>query len=310
LRLTHGRPIVLGLAIVFAAHSLDAAEPQAPATVDAAYPGLVSGVLVSATLGDLPEGIVLRAGKLEITAKAIEDLVANSPRALRGQLGKNAVFLLDELAGEKLLFQAAADAAAKAQQDLTGKTDKEIVAAHLQSMAAQVKATEAEIADFHRMNLDAFSGASLDKVRPQVEEFLLEQKRGEATRDYIRGLGKTYPITVSAPWVKENAVLAFDNPVDKARASGLPSVVDFGASGCRPCDLMAPMLRTLTKKLAGKANVVFVHVRKEEILAARYGITTIPTQFFFDKNGKAYYRHVGFFPQDEIGKKLAEAGVQ
>jgi len=308
LRLAPGRSIMLVLAITYAARSLDAAEPQAPVTMDAAYPGLVSGVLVSATLGDLPEGVVLRAGKIEIATKAMEDLVANSPRALRAQLRKNVVFLLDELAGEKLLFQAAADAAAKAKQDITGKTDKEIVAAHLESVAAQVQATEAEIAEFHKMNLDAFSGASLDKVRPQVEEFVLEQKRGEATRDYIRGLGKTYPITVSAPWVKENAAPALDNPVDKARVSGLPSVVDFGASGCRPCDLMAPMLKALTKKLAGKANVVFVHVRKEEILAARYGITTIPTQIFFDKDGKAYYHHVGFFPQDEIEKKLAEAG--
>lgn len=305
--------MVPSIAIVFAALSIEAAEPQAPqtpVTVDAAYPGLVSGVLVSATLGDLPEGVVLRAGKIEITTKAMEDLVANSPRALRAQLRKNLVFLLDELAGEKLLFQAAADAAAKAQQDLTGKADKEIAAAHLQSVTAQVKATEAEVADFYKKNLDVFNGASLDKVRAQVEEFVLEEKREEATRQYVRGLGKTYPIAVSAPWVKENAVLARDNPVDKARASGMPSVVDFGASGCRPCDLMAPMLKALTKKLAGKANVVFVHVRKEEILAARYGITTIPTQFFFDKDGHTYYRHVGFFPQDEIEKKLAETGVQ
>ena len=110
--------------------------------------------------------------------------------------------------------------------------------------------------------------------------------------------------------MKEQAALAKDNLVDKARASGLPSMVDFGASGCQPCEMMAPILETLKKKYAGKVNVEFVHVRDEQVLASRYGIQSIPVQVFFDKDGKEVFRHVGFFPQDEIEKKLAEMGVK
>jgi len=46
------------------------------------------------------------------------------------------------------------------------------------------------------------------------------------------------------------------------------------------------------------------------VLAARYGIGSIPVQVLFDKDGKERFRHVGFFPQDEIEKKLAEMGVK
>ena len=53
---------------------------------------------------------------------------------------------------------------------------------------------------------------------------------------------------------------------------------------------------------------LFVHVREKQILAARYGVETIPVQIFFDKSGKEVFRHIGFFPQEEIEKKLTEMG--
>ncbi len=107
----------------------------------------------------------------------------------------------------------------------------------------------------------------------------------------------------------KQAVLARDNPVDQARDSGKPSLVDFGATGCGPCDRMTPILEDLEDKYPGKRNVLFVHVCEKQILGAKYGIQTIPVQVFFDKDGREVFRHTGFFPQDEIEKKLAEMGV-
>lgn len=115
---------------------------------------------------------------------------------------------------------------------------------------------------------------------------------------------------MAASWVKEQAVLAQDNQVDKVRVSKKPSLVDFGADGCQPCDMMTPVLASLRDKYAGKLNVLFVHVQTEQILAARYGIQSIPVQIFFDKNGKEVFRHTGFFPQNEIENKLSEMGVE
>jgi len=114
---------------------------------------------------------------------------------------------------------------------------------------------------------------------------------------------------ISASWLKKYAALAGVNPVDKARASGKPSLVDFGSVGCRPCDMMAPILDTLREKYKEKLNVLFVHVGQEQILASRYGIQSIPVQIFFDKTGKEVHRHLGFFPQSEIENLLSDMGI-
>jgi len=50
-----------------------AAEAPAPPTLEAAYPGLVSGVLASATLGELPEGL-LRSGKRDAIEKKLAEM--------------------------------------------------------------------------------------------------------------------------------------------------------------------------------------------------------------------------------------------
>jgi thioredoxin 1 len=72
---------------------------------------------------------------------------------------------------------------------------------------------------------------------------------------------------------------------------------------------MAPILEDLKAEYEGRLNVLFVHVREDPVLAAVYGIESIPVQVFFDKAGKEVFRHVGFFARDEIEKKLSELGV-
>jgi len=74
--------------------------------------------------------------------------------------------------------------------------------------------------------------------------------------------------------------------------------------------MMAPILEELKTEYAGKANVLFVHVRQEQILAARFGIQSIPVQVFFDKGGQEVFRHTGFFPKEEILKQLRSIGVE
>ncbi len=152
--------------------------------------------------------------------------------------------------------------------------------------------------------------ATLEQVKDQLKQLVLQQKQQDIVAEHIRTLGQRLSIEVSAAWTKEQSVLARDNPVDKARSSGQPSLVDFGSTGCRPCDMLAPILETLKDKYAGKLNVLFIHVGQEQVLAARYGIQSIPMQFFYDKDGKEVFRHMGFWPQVEIEKKLAEIGVQ
>ncbi|MHC4591390.1 MAG: thioredoxin family protein [Planctomycetota bacterium] len=301
---------VLGVLAALAATQAFAGDQQGPVTVEAAYPGLLSGVLASAALADLPPGVLLRIEEDDTTQAALEEIIAGSAENIREQLRKNSIFVLREVATRKLLLRAAQDAAAETQQDLAGQAEPQIISDYLQAQVADVTISDDEVLGFYRNNEDMFGGATLDEVRATLGQYLTKKKRQEAVDRHIQGLGGAYNAVVSASWFAEQAVLARDNPVDKARASGRPTLVDFGAEGCRPCDMMAPILERFKHEYAGKANVIFVHVQHDQVLATRYGIRSIPVQVFFDAEGREVFRHTGFFGREEIQEKLAELGAK
>ncbi len=76
--------------------------------------------------------------------------------------------------------------------------------------------------------------------------------------------------------------------IEELLSYGLPVLIDFGADSCIPCKEMAPVLEELNKELRGKAIVKFVDVWKNNDAAGEVPLRVIPTQFFFDKDGKPY----------------------
>jgi thiol-disulfide isomerase/thioredoxin len=301
--------ICVGLVLVVAAGAAEQKADKNNKTVESLYPGLASGALTFARLSGLPSGVLLRADTVEIAASELEKELAGAPAAVQPQLKKNGFFLLENLATKKLLLHVAGKNAGMAKAAVE-QDDAKIIQAYLERTLGSIQVTDAEVKEFYEANKDMCGGATLDQVKADLKNYVLQEKRQKAVREHVRTLGKRMAIELSAPWVAQQAILAKDNPVDKARGGGLPSLVDFGASGCRPCDMMTPILEALKKKYEGKLNVLFVHVREEQILAARYGVESIPVQVFFDKDGKEVSRHTGFFPQSEIEKKLSEVGVK
>jgi thioredoxin 1 len=89
----------------------------------------------------------------------------------------------------------------------------------------------------------------------------------------------------------------------------LPKLLDLGAGKCIPCKMMAPVLEGLKKEYAGRMNVEFIDVWQNPDAAKPYGIEIIPTQIFFDAEGKELFRHVGFFGKEDILGKWKELGV-
>lgn len=296
-----------GLAMAEVPASRSASQPatRPAASVESVYPGLAAGALTFAVPGDLPAGVLLESGEIRLTDKDLAGELGKAPAELRPQLDRSGFFLLEQMATQRLLLIAA-----RRQPGNTSLNDEEAIQEHLQKTVAVEEPTELEIRDFYEQNKEAFGGTPFMAVRDSLVSYVRGQKQQEAVREHIRTIGQHVAIRVSAGWTAKQAQLAKDNPIDKARASGKPSIVDFGAIGCRACDMMTPILKDLESKYKGKANVLFVHVKEEQVLAARYGVQGIPTQVFFDKDGREVFRHTGFYPQADIEKRLAQAGVQ
>jgi thioredoxin 1 len=88
--------------------------------------------------------------------------------------------------------------------------------------------------------------------------------------------------------------------------------VELGSVKCIPCKMMQPIMDEIAKEYKGQVEVVFYDVWTPEgrLYAEKYQIRAIPTQVFLDKNGKEYYRHLGFLPKEEIIKVLRLRGIE
>ncbi|MBE0536201.1 MAG: thioredoxin family protein [Phycisphaerae bacterium] len=93
------------------------------------------------------------------------------------------------------------------------------------------------------------------------------------------------------------------NPVE-----GLPKLVDLGAHACVPCKMMAPILEELTTEFKGRFDVLFIDVWQNPDEGKKYRINSIPTQIFFDGEGKELFRHEGFFSREDILKTWTRLG--
>jgi thioredoxin 1 len=97
---------------------------------------------------------------------------------------------------------------------------------------------------------------------------------------------------------------------DKIIIVKLPKLLDLGAKKCIPCKMMAPILEELTKEYAGVMDVEFIDVWLKENAekAQKYNIQSIPTQIFFDADGKELWRHEGFISKEDIFKQWKTLG--
>lgn len=89
---------------------------------------------------------------------------------------------------------------------------------------------------------------------------------------------------------------AFENDVLK---SELPVLVDFWATWCGPCRMIAPLVDELAQTYKGKLRVVKVNVDENQAVPAKYGIMGIPTLLFF-KGGEMVESIVGVVPRNKL----------
>lgn len=92
-------------------------------------------------------------------------------------------------------------------------------------------------------------------------------------------------------------------------AAKLPRLLDLGAGKCIPCKMMKPILDDLKANYADRFTTEFIDVWENPDAGRKYGIEMIPTQIFYDAEGKELFRHVGFFGKEDILAKWKDLGV-
>jgi thioredoxin 1 len=106
-------------------------------------------------------------------------------------------------------------------------------------------------------------------------------------------VGKTVPVTDAT----------FNDVVLK---STTPVLVDFWATWCKPCLMVAPILEDLTQDYIGKLTVAKLDVDQNQQTAQKYHVMSIPTMIIF-KEGKPVANIVGYKPKDKLKQELDSA---
>jgi thioredoxin 1 len=88
-----------------------------------------------------------------------------------------------------------------------------------------------------------------------------------------------------------------------------PRLVDLGAGKCIPCKMMKPILDDLKANYSDHFSTEFIDMWENPDAGKQYGIEVIPTQIFYNAEGKELFRHVGFYGKEDILVKWKELGV-
>jgi thioredoxin 1 len=125
-------------------------------------------------------------------------------------------------------------------------------------------------------------------------------------------LSTTVLLINNAQNVSKQNKLKPDTQQKKAVTKFKVTFIELGSVRCIPCKQMQPVMKSVEEKYGSQVKVIFYDVWTDagKPMADKYNVQAIPTQVFLDENGKEFFRHEGFFPEDELVKVLKEKGVK
>ncbi len=102
------------------------------------------------------------------------------------------------------------------------------------------------------------------------------------------------------------------NKVNSTSKKYKVTFIELGSVRCIPCQKMQPVMKAIEEKYGDQVKIEFYDVWTPEgkPYADKYKVNLIPTQVFLDKDGKEFFRHEGFFPEEEVIKVIKSKGVK
>jgi len=248
----------------------------------------------------------------EISLEYLNERITSIPETYREEYEKNKSGLLDQLIIEMLLIEEAKKMGFESEVQGMDEKQKnaEVINMLLSRIAGKADVTEGELYDFYSANKEKIGDIPFEKVKENIRDYLLPQKQNHAIETYIQELKNSADIVKNEKWLSKQEKSDPIGLIKEALNSGMPSVVDLGSDSCVPCKMMKPILEELKDEYRGKANILVIDIYKYRNIASEYGVRAIPTQIFFNENGKEVWRHEGFISKEEIMKKIEEMEVR
>lgn len=94
-----------------------------------------------------------------------------------------------------------------------------------------------------------------------------------------------------------------DNFEEEVLKSKVPVMLDFSATWCGPCKMVAPVVSELAADYMGKAKIAKLDIDESTAIAEKYQVMSVPTLMYF-KDGKVVDKIVGAVPKGMLADKL------
>jgi len=135
--------------------------------------------------------------------------------------------------------------------------------------------------------------------------FLWINRQKEEAKARVYEVKKMEPIHLTKAEFISKVANFQTNPTEWKYLGDKPCIIDFYATWCGPCKMVAPILEDLAKEYDGKIYIYKVDVDAEPEIAGAYGIQSIPTLFFCPMNGTPQMAQ-GAIPKESFQKMITE----
>lgn len=253
----------------------------------------------------------------EITQDQFDSTFNMLPLQMKDYFKDDKGAFLEELILRHLLLQDARKKSIQEHADYKkflaqdpGQHEDIMVRVLITTITDSVTISESELRAFYDQYKDQLPDEDFGALRERLRPMALEEKQRHILERYYDNLRSKAEIRRNEEWLQAQEAVVADNPLNRAFKEARPVVADFGRGTCIPCKMMQPILEKLEQEYMGKATILILDVGEYEVLARKHRIMMIPTQIFFDANGKEVYRHQGFMAETDIVAQLKKMGVE